>query len=105
MEPGRLPSSEDSESSRTNETSQPTEPVRKGPASFMRQTAIAMELPFGLVGPVLVGGFLGYLVDRWLGSMPIGMLVLGGLGFVAGVREVQRRMKSIESRRDGPANK
>ncbi|MGH9817059.1 MAG: AtpZ/AtpI family protein [Candidatus Acidiferrales bacterium] len=79
--------------------------MRKGPGTFMRQTAIAMELPFGLVGPVLVGGFLGYLVDRWLGSMPIGMLVLGGLGFVAGVREVQRRMKSLESRRDGPTDK
>lgn len=71
----------------------------------MRQAAIAMELPFGLVGPVLVGGFLGFWLDRWLGSMPIGMLVLGGLGFVAGVREVQRRMKSLDSRRDGPAKK
>lgn len=93
------------EPERDSSSSQPNEPGRKGPATFMRQAAIAMELPFGLVGPVLVGGFLGYLVDRWLGSMPIGMLVLGGLGFVAGVREVQRRMKSLESRRDGSADK
>ena len=63
----------------------------------MRQAAMAMELPFALVGPVLVGGFLGYLLDRWLGWMPTGMLVGVGLGFFAGVREVQRRMKSLNS--------
>ena len=63
-----------------------------------------MELPFALAGPVLVGGFLGYLLDRWLHSMPIGMLVLGAMGFVAGVREVQRRMKSLDSKSVGGRN-
>jgi ATP synthase protein I len=67
----------------------------------MRQAAIAMELPFALVGPVLVGGFLGYWFDRWLGSLPIGMLIGGALGFFAGVREVQRRMKSLSPHRNG----
>lgn len=82
----------------------PQEPERRGPHLYARQAAIAMELPFALAGPVLVGGFFGYLLDRWLGSLPIGMLVLGGLGFVAGVRETQRRMKSLESRRSGRAD-
>ena len=57
-----------------------------------RQMAIAMELPFILVGTLLVGGLLGYLLDRWLHTKPILMLVLGGLGFIAGLREILRRL-------------
>jgi ATP synthase protein I len=59
----------------------------------MRQAAIAMELPFTLVGPILVGGAIGYGLDRWLGTTPAFILVLIGLGFYAGVREVHRRYK------------
>jgi len=50
-----------------------------------------MELPFLLVGSVLLGGFLGFLLDRWLHTKPYLMLIVGGLGFYAGVREVIRR--------------
>jgi ATP synthase protein I len=56
------------------------------------QAAIAMELPFTLVGAVIVGGTLGYLLDRWLRTGPWLMLVFGGLGFYAGIREVLRRL-------------
>lgn len=72
-------------------------PAPRGPGVAMRQAAIALELPFALAGPVLVGGFLGYLLDHWLGWLPVGMLLGGALGFIAGVREVQRRMKSLNS--------
>ncbi len=51
-----------------------------------------MELPFILVGAVIVGGLLGYALDRWLGTSPYGMLLLGGLGFYAGVRDILRRL-------------
>jgi F0F1-type ATP synthase assembly protein I len=60
-------------------------------AAWTRQAAIAMELPFLLVGTVLVGGFFGWLLDRWLSSSPIFTLILGGLGFIAGLRELLRR--------------
>jgi len=53
-----------------------------------------MELPFTLVAAVLVGGALGYFLDRWLHTKPILMLVLGGVGFFAGVREVIRRVSA-----------
>lgn len=57
-----------------------------------RQIALAMELPFVFVATVVVGGGIGYLVDRWLHTSPVFLLILGGLGFVAGVREILRRL-------------
>jgi ATP synthase protein I len=68
----------------------------------MRQAAIAMELPFTLVGPILVGGAIGYLLDRWLGTTPAFILVLIGLGFYAGVREVYRRYQKMTQSTDNP---
>jgi ATP synthase protein I len=61
---------------------------------FGNQSALAMELPFTLVGAVLFGGVLGFLLDRWLNTKPWLMLVLGALGFFAGVREVLKRLPS-----------
>jgi F0F1-type ATP synthase assembly protein I len=56
------------------------------------QAALAMELPFTLVGAVVVAGVIGYFLDQWLHTSPWLMLVLGGLGFFGGVREVLRRL-------------
>jgi ATP synthase protein I len=61
---------------------------------FGNQSALAMELPFTLVGAVLFGGLLGFLLDRWLHTKPWLMFVFGALGFFAGVREVIRRLPS-----------
>jgi F0F1-type ATP synthase assembly protein I len=57
-----------------------------------RQFAMAMELPFVLVGSIFTGALFGFFLDRWLGTKPLFTLLLGGLGFAAGVREVLRRM-------------
>ncbi|HEY2460620.1 MAG TPA: AtpZ/AtpI family protein [Candidatus Acidoferrum sp.] len=56
-------------------------------------SALAMELPFTIVGAVLLGGLLGFFLDRWIHTKPVFMLILGGLGFAGGVREVVRRLK------------
>ncbi len=54
------------------------------------------------IGPLLIGvgsimtsmsvvGFLlGYAVDRWLDSQPIGLLVLGFLGILGGLMKAYR---------------
>ena len=52
---------------------------------------MALELPFVLAGETVVGGVLGYLLDRWLHTKPWLMLVLGAVGFAAGLRDVIRR--------------
>jgi F0F1-type ATP synthase assembly protein I len=59
---------------------------------YSTQTALAFELPFTLVGAVIVGGVLGYYVDRWLHTKMLFTLVLGGAGFYAGLREILRRL-------------
>jgi ATP synthase protein I len=58
-----------------------------------QQIATAMELPFVMVGTILVGGAIGYFLDRWLHTKPVLMMIFGGIGFVAGVRDVLRRLK------------
>jgi ATP synthase protein I len=66
--------------------------AKKKGKTISNQIAIAMELPFTLVGAVIAGGLVGYLLDRWLHTGPWLMMVLGALGFFAGVREVIRRL-------------
>ena len=61
---------------------------------------MALELPVVLVSAIVVGGGFGYFLDRWLGTRPVFLILLGGLGFYAGVRDVLRRLDR-ESKRDG----
>jgi F0F1-type ATP synthase assembly protein I len=74
----------------------PEQQSKKAPVAFARQMAMATELPFSFAGPILVGGIGGALLDRWLNTAPLLMFVLGAAGFVAGLRELSRRMKSLE---------
>jgi ATP synthase protein I len=74
------------------------EPPSKRAARFARELALAMELPFVLVGTVLTGGFSGFLLDRWLGTAPLFLIVLGILGTYAGIREIVRRLPKGNSK-------
>ena len=56
-------------------------------AGFARGFRLSSELVAG----VLVGAGLGWLIDRWLGSLPWGMFVFALLGFTAGVLNVMRQ--------------
>jgi ATP synthase protein I len=77
----------------TEEPGSPSPPSpQKRPDSASSQFATALELPILLVSAILVGGFFGYLLDRWLHTKPVLMLILGGVGFYVGVRDVLRRV-------------
>ena len=52
--------------------------------------ARGFRLSTELVAGVLVGAGLGWLLDRWLGTSPWGLIVLLLLGFAAGVLNVMR---------------
>jgi ATP synthase protein I len=67
--------------------------AEKNARDMTRQSALALELPFTMVGAVIVGGLIGYLLDRWLHTAPWLMVVFGAFGFFAGVREVVRRLR------------
>jgi F0F1-type ATP synthase assembly protein I len=77
----------DSQKQNDNETS----PIVSKTKQVANDSAIAMELPFTLAGAILLAGGAGFLLDRWLHTKPIFTLILGAIGFIAGVREVLRR--------------
>ncbi len=52
--------------------------------------AKAFQLSTEFVAAIFVGVLLGYLLDRFLGTTPWGMIVFLLLGFVAGVLNVMR---------------
>jgi F0F1-type ATP synthase assembly protein I len=56
------------------------------------QAAMALELPFVVVGTIALGAAIGYFLDGWLHTKPVLMLVLGAAGFAGGIREVLRRL-------------
>jgi len=62
----------------------------QGPAADASAIARGFRLSAELVAGVLVGAGIGWLLDRWLGSSPLGMIVFLLLGFSAGVLNVMR---------------
>jgi len=59
---------------------------------------MAMELPFVMVGGILLGGGVGYLLDRWLHTSPALVLLGGAAGFGIALRDILRRL-SRETKR------
>jgi ATP synthase protein I len=63
-------------------------------ATSVTRTGQAMSLGFRVlsefVAGVLVGGFIGWVLDRWLGTEPFGMIAFLMLGVAAGFWNVYR---------------
>jgi ATP synthase protein I len=60
------------------------------PSADPSAIARGFRLSTELVAGVLVGAGIGWLIDRWLGISPWGMIVFLLLGFAAGVLNVMR---------------
>ena len=74
-----------------NKTDSPSPNPDKGKGSST-QFGLALELPFVFVAAVGLGGAVGYFLDHWLHTKVVFLLVFGGLGFFAGLREILRRL-------------
>src|SRR5579862_8489712 len=60
--------------------------------------AKGFRLSSELVAGVVVGAGIGWLLDRWLGISPWGLIVFLLLGFVAGVLNVMRSAGVVRER-------
>jgi len=79
--------------SRTSENGQGPRPVANA-SGFARGFRLSTELVAG----VLVGAGIGWLLDRWLGISPWGLIVFLLLGFAAGVLNVMRAAGVVRER-------
>jgi F0F1-type ATP synthase assembly protein I len=62
------------------------------------QVGAVSGLGFVLFASIGGGYFLGWLLDRWLGTAPIFALILAGLGLAGGLIEVLQILKRVEKR-------
>ncbi|HEY5594757.1 MAG TPA: AtpZ/AtpI family protein [Nitrospiria bacterium] len=71
----------------------PQDPFRQG-------LSMAARIGVELVVTTVVGAFLGYLVDGWLGTRPWIMVVGVLLGAVAGFRSIYRMANPVDPSKD-----
>jgi F0F1-type ATP synthase assembly protein I len=76
----------------SSDETKPLTPNEQKVKKYASNTALAVELPFTIVGAVVFGGLIGYFLDHWLHTRFAFTFILGGLGFVGGIREVLRRL-------------
>ncbi len=76
----------------------------KDQASTSRSGAMGMALRITseLVVAVVVGTGIGWALDRWLGTMPLFLLVFFGLGTAAGINNVVRSARAMHKPGDTP---
>ncbi|MFZ5791194.1 MAG: AtpZ/AtpI family protein [Pseudomonadota bacterium] len=73
-----------------------------GPGASTPKTAggWALRLSVELVSGLIVGGGIGWLLDRWLGTSPALLIVFFFLGAAAGILNVFRTAKEMMNRDD-----
>jgi ATP synthase protein I len=74
-----------------------------GPGQTADPSAMArgLRLSSELVGGVILGAAIGWLIDLWLGISPWGLIVFLLLGFAAGVLNVMRAAGVVAERDSG----
>ena len=80
----------------------------RGPAEVPREEApqskmgIAFRLVTELLAGVIVGGAIGWALDRVLGTSPFLLIVMFLLGVAAGMRNVVRAARDMDERQNRP---
>jgi ATP synthase protein I len=76
------------------------------PSNLMsqRQTGVAYRILVDMIAGLLVGGFLGYWLDRWLGWAPYSLVTGLVVGFVAGANNAWRAIRAYSKDAAGGAD-
>lgn len=72
---------------------------QQGPQS---QLGIAFRLVADLLAGVIVGGLIGWALDRVLGTSPVLLIVMFLLGVAAGMRNLMRTAREMNQRQQRP---
>jgi ATP synthase protein I len=70
----------------------PTRPQRPDLRKLAELSSLGLMLP----SSIIVGLFLGYILDRWLGTRPWLLLVFTVLGVVSGLLSLFRALKKYD---------
>ena len=79
----------------------------QGSGMSQRQTNVAYRVLVDMIAGLLVGGFLGYWLDRWLGWAPYSLLTGLVLGLIGGANNAWRviRQYSADAAKDDESNR
>jgi len=70
----------------------------QGSGMSQRQTNVAYRVLVDMIAGLLVGGFLGYWLDRWTGWAPYSMIAMTLLGFAGGANNAWRTIRTLSER-------
>ena len=70
---------------------------RQSNAMSQRQTGVAYRVMVDMIAGLLLGGFLGYWLDRWLGWAPYALVAGLILGFIGGVNNAWRAIREYSA--------
>jgi len=62
---------------------------------FVQALALLTQIGFTIVACVAIGIFLGWLLDRWLGTEPWLLMVFTLLGIVAAIKSIIEFAKKV----------
>jgi len=77
----------------------------QGSGMSQRQTNVAYRVLVDMIAGLLVGGVLGYWLDRWWGSKPYMLVAMTILGFAGGMTNAWRAIKSYAKDAEGGEEK
>ena len=63
-----------------------------------REESQGWSIAVEFVGAMLVGGLIGWFIDRQAGTGPWGLIVMLLLGFATGLRSVLRQQKKFDGK-------
>lgn len=70
--------------------------MNKELASLLKQLGTLSTLGIAFVVAIVIGTLVGYALDRWLGTLPVLMIVFFLFGVAAGYLNVFRAIKRIK---------
>lgn len=76
------------------------EKPRQSSGMSHRQTGVAYRVLVDMIAGLLVGGFLGYWLDRWLGWTPYALVTGLVVGFAAGANNAWRAIRVYSAEAD-----